>query len=140
MSPNSYTTMPAKTEITIRHLLNHTSGLTYQFMGKKHLSKLYREAGLHDGLGPMDGTLKEKIKILGSMPLSHHPGEVWDYGMSTDVLGRLVEVISGMSFSQFLSERIFKPLSMNDTYFYLPENKSDRLASVYTKDQSGKLV
>ncbi len=138
--PNSYTTVPAKKEISIRHLLNHTSGLTYQFMGKKHLAKLYKEAGLHDGLGPMEGTLEEKIKVLATLPLSHHPGEVWDYGMSTDVLGYLVEVISGMQFDRYLDERIFGPLDMQDTYFYLPKEKYGRLAVVYSKDAQGNLI
>lgn len=137
---NGYRLEPAKSEITIRHLLNHTSGLTYQFMGKPHIGKMYREAGLHDALGPMTGTLEEKIAVLGGMPLAHHPGEVWDYGMNTDVLGRLVEIISGMSFNKFLRERIFNPLGMNDTYFYLPDDKAERLASMYTKDSSGSLV
>lgn len=133
-------TVPAKREITMRHLMNHTSGLTYQFMGKPFLAKMYKEAGVHDALGPMEGTLEEKVEILAGLPLAHHPGDKWDYGLGLDVLGRVVEIKSEMPLDEIFHTRIFEPLGMEDTYFYLPSDKADRLAAVYGRNEQGKLV
>lgn len=129
--------VPAKSEITIRELLNHTSGITY---GEGLQRKYYKDAGMTVGLTPTAGTLKEKIIALASLPLISHPGEEFHYGMSVDVLGFLIEVISGKPFDQFLRQRIFEPLKMKDTYFSIPAEKFQRLASLYKMSKEGKLV
>jgi CubicO group peptidase (beta-lactamase class C family) len=122
--------IPATREITIRDLLRHTSGLTYQW--NPVLGPLYEKANVASGLLSYDGTIEDSVKRLASLPLLFNPGDRWEYSLSTDVLGRLVEVVSGMPLDQFFRERIFVPLGMKDTYFYPPENKLDRLAAVYT--------
>lgn len=121
--------VPAKRPITIRHLLTHTSGLTYHWNDK--LGKAYSKTGIAGGLGLHDETLAENMKKLARLPLLHHPGDKFEYGLSTDVLGYLVEVVSGRPFGDFLRERIFVPLKMSDTHFFLPESKLPRLAAVY---------
>jgi CubicO group peptidase (beta-lactamase class C family) len=119
----------AKRPITIFHLLTHTSGLTY---GGARLSKAYRDAGVTTGLIQQEGTIAEGVKKMASVPLLFQPGDVWEYSLADDVLGRLVEVVSGMPFDKFLEERLFKPLGMKDTCFFLPEEKVARLATAYT--------
>jgi CubicO group peptidase (beta-lactamase class C family) len=120
----------AKRPITIFHLLTHTSGLTYT--GNARLAKAYREAGITSGLIQQEGTIAEGVKKIASVPLLFQPGDVWEYSLADDVLGRLVEVVSGMPFGEFLEERLFKPLGMKDTCFFLPEEKVARLATAYT--------
>jgi CubicO group peptidase (beta-lactamase class C family) len=122
--------IPATHEITIRDLLRHTAGFTYQW--NPVLGPLYKNANVADGLLQYDGTIEDSVKRLAGMPLLFNPGDRWEYGLSVDVLGRLVEVISGKPLDQFLRERIFVPLGMKDTYFYPPKDKVDRLAAVYT--------
>ena len=122
--------VPAKREITIRDLLRHTSGITYNW--QETLGPRYAEANVASGLVQYDGTLDESVKALAKLPLLYQPGEHWEYGLSVDVLGRLVEVVSGMSLDQFFRSRIFEPLGMHDTYFYLPEPAAKRLATAYT--------
>ncbi|MFQ5790111.1 MAG: serine hydrolase domain-containing protein [Acidobacteriota bacterium] len=131
---------PAKRDITIRDLLAHTSGLTYGFFGHEHISDLYRKAGISDGLTQTEGTLGQMVKKLAELPLRSHPGESWEYGLSTDVLGYLVEVVSGVTLDAFLRDRIFTPLGMRDTHFFLPEGKLDRLTAVYGPDKEGRIV
>ncbi|HLZ17905.1 MAG TPA: serine hydrolase domain-containing protein, partial [Cyclobacteriaceae bacterium] len=117
----------------------HNSGIDYAAIGSKEFKAIYAKAGVPSGIGNNDQVLGDKIKILGQLPLKHNPGEQWTYGLNTDVLGYLVEVLSGVSFDEFLHQRIFRPLGMNDTYFYLPKEKYSRLVSLYeTKD--GKLL
>src|SRR5689334_21988746 len=116
----TYTTVPAKREITIRDLLTHTSGLGYAQIGSTEAKAIYYKAGIVGGIGIPEFLLADKMKILGSLPLFHQPGEKFTYGLNTDVLGYLVEVVSGMSLKDFLHKRIFEPLGMKDTYFYLP--------------------
>ena len=123
-------TIPAKREITIRDLLRHTSGLTYDW--DNDLGPYYKQAHVGSGLLTYDGTLAESIDRLAKQPLLFSPGERWEYGLSVDVLGRLVEVVSGMPFDEFLRTHIFEPLGMKDTYFFPPDNKLDRLAAAYT--------
>jgi len=135
-TPDSLTLEPAKTEIAIRHLLNHTSGITY---GSGLHSKLYEAANITSGLGPTERTIGQTVKRLAKLPLISHPGEEVHYGLSIDVLGYLVEVISGMSFDDFLKERIFIPLEMNDTHFVLPGSKVARMAQTYSRSDDGKL-
>jgi CubicO group peptidase (beta-lactamase class C family) len=117
-------------EITIRDLLRHTSGITYQW--NPVLGPLYKNANVASGILQYDGTIEDSVKRLAGVPLLFNPGDRWEYGLSVDVLGRLVEVISGKPLDQFLRERIFVPLDMRDTYFYPPSDKLDRLAAVYT--------
>ncbi len=130
-------TEPARREITIRHLLNHTSGLTY---GDGPLGKYYKQAGIATGLAPTGDTIEQMVKKLAKLPLISHPGEEMHYGLSLDVLGYLVEVISGQDFNSFCQKHIFKPLQMNDTCFVLPPEKLPRLARMYRLTDEGKLV
>ena len=123
-------TIPATHEITIRDLLRHTSGLTYNW--NADLGAMYNEANVATGLLPYDGTIGDSVQRLAKLPLLFNPGERWEYSLGVDVLGRLVEVVSGMPFDQFLRTRVFDPLGMKDTYFFPPENKLDRLATAYT--------
>ncbi|MCE5251489.1 beta-lactamase family protein [bacterium] len=126
--------VPATREITIRMLLNHTSGITY---GGGKLSDYYTKAGISTGLRSEDGTIGDMVKKLAGLPLNHNPGDEWAYGLSQDVLGYFVEVVSGMPFDRFLEERIFKPLGMKDTCFFPPEAKLPRVATLYIKNKEG---
>jgi CubicO group peptidase (beta-lactamase class C family) len=136
---SSYTTEPARSEITIRQLLTHSSGLDYANIGSKEFTAIYAKAGVPSGIGTDNMVLADKIKILGKLPLKHHPGERWTYGLNSDVLGYFVELMSGMSFDTFLKKRVFDPLGMKDTYFYLPKEKQSRLVSLY-QGKDGKIV
>ena len=128
--------VPAKSEITIRELLNHTSGITY---GSALQGRYYRQAGMTVGLLPTKGTIGDMIKNLGPLPLVSQPGEEFNYGMSVDVLGYLIEVVSKMPLDEFMRKRIFEPLKMQDTYFTLPRDKFPRLATLYIMGANGKL-
>ena len=119
----------AKRPVTMHHLLTHTSGLTY---GGARLGKVYRDAGINGGLIQNEGTIGDAVKKLAAQPLLFQPGEAWEYSLADDVLGYLVEVVSGMPLGKFFEERIFKPLGMRDTYFFLPDEKLPRLATAYT--------
>jgi CubicO group peptidase (beta-lactamase class C family) len=121
-------TEPARSSITIRHLLNHTSGLSYGLLD--HGSLMYKAYNERKVLNAFQ-TLAEMIDILEELPLSFHPGEAWQYSIATDVLSRVVEVVSGRNFDQFLRLRILNPLGMDDTGFYVPENKLHRLTAYY---------
>jgi len=123
-------TIPASHEITIRDLLRHTSGITYQW--NTDLGPLYKDANVAHGMLPYDGTIGDSVERLAKLPLLFNPSEHWEYGLSVDVLGRLVEVVSGKSFDEFLRTQIFEPLGMKDTSFFPPNNKLDRLATAYT--------
>ncbi|MBS1620014.1 MAG: beta-lactamase family protein [Bacteroidetes bacterium] len=136
----TYTTVPAKREITIRDLLTHTSGIGYAQIGTKTANAIYYKNGISSGIGVGNILLADKMKKLGSLPLFHQPGEKWTYGLNTDLLGYLVEVVSGMSLSDFFQKNIFEPLGMKDTYFYLPKNKYDRLATIYTEDSTYHVI
>jgi len=134
----TYSTIPAKSEITIRQLLTHTSGVDYAFIGSQEFKAIYAKAGIGSGIGTPDGLIGDKMKTLGGLPLKHQPGEAFTYGLNSDILGYFVEVLSGMSFDQFLRTRIFQPLTMNDTWFYLPQEKRSRLVPLY-QVSNGKL-
>jgi CubicO group peptidase (beta-lactamase class C family) len=129
--------IPAKSEITIRELLNHTSGISY---GEGLQAKFYTQNGMTVGLTPTDGTIGEMIRKLAKLPLISQPGEEFHYGMSIDVLGYLIEVVSKMPFDEFLRKNIFDPLKMKDTYFSLPQDKFSRLATLYKTGSDGKLT
>lgn len=126
-------TVPAEREITIRDLLCHTSGLTYG-NSEALIDKLYREAGF----STWNGTLAQFGQQITKFPLACHPGKKWGYSYSLDVLGNLIEVVSGQALDKFMSERIFKPLGMKDTGFYVPQEKLKRLANFY-KFEKGSL-
>jgi CubicO group peptidase (beta-lactamase class C family) len=113
------TTERAKSQITIFHLLTHTSGIPYN------------GTNVYGGVDPAPGTLKENIMNVAKVPLQHNPGEKFTYGMNSDVLGYLIEVISGMPLDQYMKTRIFDPLKMKDTFFFIPEDKMDRRAGFY---------
>ena len=130
--------VPATRQITIWNLLTHTSGLTYHW--NEQLGPQYNDAGITHGLLQDESTLAEKMKILATIPLLHQPGDRVEYGLSIDVLGYLVEVVSGMPLNQFFSERIFKPLGMTDTHFFIPEAKRERLATVYERIGDGPIM
>jgi len=127
-------TAPAKRPITVRDLLRHTAGLTYGVFGDTLVDQEYRKAKI---LGELN--LADFVADLSKIPLQYEPGTRWHYSVSVDVLGRLVEVLSGKSFDQFLQERIFTPLDMHDTAFIVPASKKDRLAKLYTVTKEGKL-
>ena len=131
----SYTTRPADKEITIRHLLTHTSGIGYGVIdGDERIKMIYQKAGTTDLFTTEDVKIGEVIQKLAKLPLHHNPGEKFTYSMGIDVLGYLIEVVSGMPFDQFLKERLFDPLGMNDTGFYLPESKAQRLVAIQQKE------
>jgi CubicO group peptidase (beta-lactamase class C family) len=131
----SFDLVKADREITIHDLLTHSSGITYRIMAKPHVSKLYEEAGVCDGLVESPVSLAENVRKIARLPLVCQPGSAWEYGLNTDVLGHVVEVVSGKSLEDFLRERLFTPLKMNDTCFNLPKDKHSRLSSLYTIQQ-----
>jgi putative heme-binding domain-containing protein len=112
-------------------LLTHTSGLAYSFFAPPPLRQRYEEAGVASGLIETPGTIADNVRRLAAVPLANHPGDAWQYGLSTDVLGRVVEVVSGRTLDEFFRERIFMPLGMKDTHFVLPQEKLPRLAALY---------
>ena len=135
---STYKVRPAKREITIRDLLTHTAGIPYN--QPESFKKIYEKEGILDGLHTSNITLKDNILKLAKLPLLHDPGEKFTYGMNTDILGYLIEVLTDMSLKDYLQQNIFDPLGMKDTYFNLPESKKDRLAVVYRNDRENKLV
>lgn len=133
-SDSSYTTKPASREITIRDLITHTSGVGYGVIdGNPRIKAIYAKAGIVDLFTTESVTIGENIKRLGKLPLHHNPGERFTYSEGLDVLGYFVEIVSGMPFDQFLKERIFDPIGMPDTRFYLSEAQGERLVTVQRK-------
>jgi CubicO group peptidase (beta-lactamase class C family) len=140
--------VPAERAITMQDLLRHTSGLTYAFTGNAPVQRLYKEAPLFapDPTNARtflsrDLSTAEFISELAELPLIDQPGASWYYSHSTDVIGRIIEIVSGQSLSVFLRERIFAPLGMKDTAFFLPGDKRERLAAPFSTDpDSGKPV
>jgi len=122
--------IPATKEITIRDLLRHTSGITYNWNGD--LGPMYEKAGVASGLLQYDGTIGDSVKHLAGLPLLFNPGDRYEYSLGVDVLGRLVEVVSGKPLDEFFRTRIFEPLGMKDTYFFPPDDKLGRVATAYT--------
>jgi len=139
-SGGDFEIVPAYRPITIRDLLNHTSGLCYRFRNAPYVGRLYADAGICDGITPSDHSLAENVRRLSRLPLVHQPGTAWEYGLSTDVLGRVVEVVSGKSLEAFFSDKIFTPLKMNDTHFVLPDAKRGRMAALYEPGTGGSIL
>jgi CubicO group peptidase (beta-lactamase class C family) len=137
LGDTTWTTVPAQREVTIRDLLTHTSGIGYAQIGSNEANAMYSKYRVVGGIGVEGFVLGDVINRLGPLPLFHQPGTKFTYGLNADVLGYLVEVVSGMTLDQYFRKKIFEPLGMNDTYFYLPKNKYDRLVSLYTQDSTG---
>ncbi len=129
-----YKTVPASRPITVQQILTHTAGLanTYRGITQPEFQEVVAPRKPGDTVGGM-------LKRLAALPLNFHPGDQWEYGRATDVAGRLVEVMSGQTLDVFLRERIFEPLDMTDTHFYLPKSKLDRFAALYRPDAHGKI-
>ena len=104
------------------------------------MMRIYAKASIPSGLGYFDDDLLEKMKALGKFPLAFQPGHKWRYGLNSDLLGCLIEVISGMNLEDFLRKKIFDPLGMKDTYFNVPKDKQNRLATVYTEDSLHHII
>ncbi len=136
---STYTTKPAAKEITLHHLLTHTSGIAYSFSDTV-LNILYGKAGIIELTTLEPVSLEENIAKLAQIPLVHEPGERWTYGLSIDVLGRVIEVASGMPFDRYLKENIFDPLEMDDTGFYFDSTNADRLTTMYSNHPEENLV
>lgn len=134
----TYTTVPAKREITMRDILAHTSGIGYAQIGSGTANAIYYKNKINGGIGTPYSTLKDVITRLARLPLLVQPGEEFYYGLNTDVLGYLIEVISGMPFDKYLQQKIFDPLGMKDTYFFLPKEKQARLVVLY-KEVNNKI-
>ncbi len=129
-------TEPADHPMTIRELMSHTGGLTYGIFAQSAVDSAYVRAGLLDA----NMTNAEFVAALGRIPLKHQPGSRWEYSVSVDVQGYLVEVLSGMRFGEFLDKRIFQPLEMTDTDFHVPEEKINRFAQMYVYGPEGQLI
>jgi CubicO group peptidase (beta-lactamase class C family) len=136
----TFTTVPAKREIRIRDLLTHTSGIDYSGIGSPEMRAIYTKAGIAGGFGSDKLTIGDDIKKLGKQPLVHQPGEKWTYGLNVDVIGYLVEILSGEKLDKYVKMHILDPLGMNDTYFYLPAEKHARLVKVNTENVSHKVI
>ena len=138
---DGFETRAAQSDITIQQLLTHTSGISYGFISntleRERLAQLYDEAGISDGISGTDGVIADLSRQLDGLPLLFEPGTEFAYGLSTDVLGHFVEVVSGVSLAEFFETRIFGPLRMRDSRFYLEAEEAERLASVYTSAAGG---
>jgi CubicO group peptidase (beta-lactamase class C family) len=133
-----FATTPPARPMTIRDLFMHTSGLTYDFLRASNIDYAYRKMAI--GLPVPGYTLSDMIDQLSGLPLEFSPGERWNYSVATDVLGYLIEVISGQSLADFLQEVIFKPLGMNDTSFEIDASRVDRFSSCYESDLNKAMV
>ncbi|MBK9160088.1 MAG: beta-lactamase family protein [Nitrosomonadales bacterium] len=146
-SDPAFKLVPAKRDLTIKDLLTHTAGMPYSFAAEwypqdrllRQMNLLYEEAGVSSGMYETDETIGDMVKRLARLPLASQPGEAFIYGMAADVSGYLVEVVSGQKLDDYITEHIFKPLKMNDSYFFVPENKQSRMSAVWKSDWHGKL-
>jgi CubicO group peptidase (beta-lactamase class C family) len=128
-------TVPAKREITILDLMRHTSGIDYRGPEDAEGKPIYERLGTNS----LDQAVGEMVKKIGQAPLVHQPGAMWEYGLSMDVLARLVEVVSGIPYDKFLEERIFKPLGMVDTGYTVPSEKASRFSKLYAPAEGGTI-
>ena len=131
---SGYAIVPAKRAMTVRHLLNHTSGLTSTLWQRPHINEMYRTT-----LGG-ERTMGEMVKKLATLPLHHHPGDAFEYGQSTNVLGYYIEIVSGMTLAEFFQQRICEPLGLDDTFFYVPDDKTGRVATLYKPETDSSLT
>jgi CubicO group peptidase (beta-lactamase class C family) len=136
--PGGFQTRPTDAPMRIIDLLRHTSGLTYGFQTRTNVDAAYRSGNVEpfEQAGGLDGF----VEALSKLPLEFSPGAAWNYSVSTDVLGYLVELISGVPFDEFLRQRIFQPLAMSDTAFHVPDEKAARFAECYANSPSGTLA
>ncbi len=141
-----YKLVPVKRDVTIHDLLTHQSGILYLASTgwfpnpkREQVVSFYRDAGITDGFCRPDESIGDMVKRLAKLPLYSQPGEAWEYGLSVDVLGYLIEVISGQKFDNFVKTNIFEPLKMQDSHFYLPKNKLSRLSADWNSDWKGSL-
>jgi len=128
---SSYTTIPVEKDVTIRNLLTHTSGIVYGSFNPGKLMAVYQKFEMNVGFSHETWSTEEWINRLAKVPLAHQPGDRFSYGLNMDVLGRIIEVVSGTTLDKYFKTHVFDPLGMKDTYFYLPESKFDRLVGVY---------
>lgn len=133
-----FLTKPPARPMQVVDLLRHTSGLTYGFQNRTNIDAAYRDKGI--GAFEKAGTLDSWIADLAQIPLEFSPGDAWNYSVSTDIVGYIVQKISGMPFEQFVKQRILDPLGMTDTDFYVPAAKAQRLAACYTADGKGSMT
>lgn len=131
---STYTTVAAKRDITIRDLLTHTSGLGYAGIGSPAMKAIYAKNKISAGIGETDANMRTTMLNLGALPLEYQPGERWNYGLNTDVLGHIIELVTGLSLESFFQKMICEPLGMRDTWFNLPLAIQPRLTSIYTRD------
>ena len=131
----AFITEPALRPITVHDLLTHQSGISYGIMERTNVDHAYRKLGIGNG----KGTLAEMVKVMATLPLEFSPGEAWSYSAATDVVGHLVELMSGMSLDDYFRERIFEPLGMVDTGFVVPESKRARFAACYGRNAAKQL-
>ena len=136
MGPNGPRVEKPSHPITIRELMSHTAGFTYGPFSESQVDTMYVEKKVL----AFDGTLRDMITRLAGIPLRQQPGTMWHYSVAVDVQGYLVEVLSGQRFDQFLESRIFKPLGMADTGFYVPKEKANRFAQIYAYAKDGRLI
>lgn len=138
----TYTTVPAKRNITIRDLLTHTSGIDYPVIGSKEMSAIYAKAGIPPGFNTEkeDETLLGEMKALAKLPLAHQPGARWTYGLNYDLLGCIIQIVSGTTLDNFFRKNIFEPIGMKDTYFNVPAAKANRLSTVYREDSLHHII
>jgi len=126
LKDTTYTSRPGKGEITIRHLLSHTSGITFE-------NPIYFKNNIPIVNSLADENIEQVVKRLAKLPLAHDPGAAFTYGLNTDVCGYLIEILSGMKLDEYFQKMIFEPLGMKDSYFYLPKDKEERLVTLYEK-------
>ncbi|MDB4448023.1 beta-lactamase family protein [Roseivirga sp.] len=129
---STFTTVPVQKDVTIRNLLTHTSGIVYGSFNPGKLMAVYEKFDMNVGFSHETWSTEEWINRLAKVPLAHQPGAKFSYGLSMDVLGRIIEVASGIPLDKYFHRHILEPLGMEDTYFYLPKDKIDRLVGVYT--------
>jgi len=137
----TFTTIPASREITFKDLLTHTSGIGYPQIGSPQMTAIYYKSGVYVGLGLVnETTISQQMELLAKTPLFNQPGEKYTYGLNTDLLGYLIEVISGQSLWDFYQNEIFEPLGMKDTWFFLPEDKYSKLVPLYIETENRTVI